>query len=154
MIPSELVKPNLVPITTENYQQAFAIHTQCHLFPWSKDVFLDCLTNQYFAYQSVLSGKTMGYFIGLLVADEATLMDIGVAADARGNGLGRMLLKHFIVCSEKRGAAEIWLEVRESNTGAICLYTSVGFKLIEVRKGYYPQKKDRENGLIMRKILS
>ena len=145
---------NLVAINLENYHQAFAIQTQCHLFPWSEGVFVDCLTDQYFAYQLVLSDKTTGYFVGLIVADEATLMDIGVADYARGRGLGRLLVNHFISCCKQRDVSNIWLEVRESNASAISLYNSVGFKLIELRKGYYPQKKGRENGLIMRKSLS
>ena len=147
-------KPNLVAMDLENYQQAFAIQTQCHLFPWSEPVFVDCLTGQYFAYQLVQAEITMGYFIGLIVADEATLMDIGVADNVRGEGLGRTLLNHFIHCCEKRGVADAWLEVRESNTNAINLYKSSGFELIELRKGYYQQKKGRENGLIMRKSFS
>lgn len=154
MIPSNPHEQTLIPITVDNYHQAFAIQTQCHLFPWSENVFADCLTDQYFAYQLALSDKIVGYFIGLIVADEATLMDIGVTEYARGHGLGRMLLDHFISCCAKRSVADIWLEVRESNTNAISLYNSVGFTLIELRKGYYPHKKDRENGLIMRKILS
>lgn len=153
MTPSNSNNKTLLPITVNNYHQAFVIQTQCHEFPWSEDVFADCLTDQYFAYQLTISGKVVGYFIGLIVADEATLMDIGVTKDSRGSDYGRFLLNHFICCCKNRSIVDIWLEVRESNSSAIALYNSVGFELIEVRKGYYPHKKGRENGLVMRKKL-
>jgi len=153
MTPTTPLNQSFLPITVENYQQAFAIQTQCHQFPWSESVFIDCLTDQYFAYQLIVSERVVGYFIGLIVADEVTLMDIGIVEDARQNGYGRLLLNHFVGCSQMRGAVEIWLEVRQSNTSAVNLYNSVGFEMIELRKNYYPHKKGRENGLIMRKIL-
>lgn len=145
---------SIQPLTLDNYRSAFALQLACHLHPWSESVFCDCLSDPYFAFQLVEEGQVIGYAIGLLVVDEATLMDIGVGTEKRGTGLGRRMLNTFVEQCVSRGASDIWLEVRASNAAAIHLYTTTGFELIETRKGYYPAESGREDALIMKKALS
>lgn len=140
-------------ITLENYSDAFVLQEACHQFPWSETVFVDCLTKPYFCEHLLQDGKVVGYYVGLLAAVEATLMDIGISQHARGKGLGRKLLERFIEQCASRKALDCWLEVRASNTAAIRLYQSNGFELIETRKDYYPADSGREDALIMKKIL-
>jgi ribosomal-protein-alanine N-acetyltransferase len=140
-------------LTAENCQQAFELQMQCHAFPWSFDVFSSSLDGQYFAYQMQLDGEVVGYYVGLTVLDEATLMDIGLAADFRGKRLSKRLIDHFLKDCRARKMIEVWLEVRQSNTAAIALYQNVGFELIERRKGYYPCAEGREDALIMKLTL-
>lgn len=143
-----------VALTPQNYQQAFQIQSRCHYNPWSEKAFADCLTAPYFAFQLSTASKVNGYYVGMDVAGEATLMDIGVDLEMRGKGLGRRLLTHFIENCQQRGCSEIWLEVRASNASAIHLYKQHGFELIETRKGYYPSSTGREDALIMKKPFS
>ena len=140
-------------ITDQNYDQAYRLQTGCHAFPWSRAQFLDCLNEPYFATQFEEQDQAVGYYVGLIVSVEATLMDIGVAKELRGNGIGRELVKHFLRQCNKKQAQEAWLEVRVSNTSAINLYRDLGFELIEQRKHYYPSADGREDALIMRLIL-
>lgn len=138
-------------IHPENYNAAFKLQTACHAFPWSQAVFVDCLTPPYFAWQLVdESDVVQGYYVGLLAAVEATLMDIGVAQTSRGQGLGRELVKHFLLECNKRQALDAWLEVRVSNKPAIALYQDMGFETIETRKNYYPLADGKEDALIMK----
>lgn len=140
-------------IDKANHFAAFRVQQSCHLNPWSESVFLDSLTKPYFAYQLVVDEQVIGYYIGLNVAGEATLMDLGVSGDYRGKGLGQQLLSHFILQCKLRNCDEIWLEVRESNQTAVQLYSKNDFSFIEIRKDYYPTKTGRENGLIMKTTL-
>jgi len=140
-------------ITTQNYDPAYRLQTGCHAFPWSRAQFLDCLSAPYFATQIQQDGEIAGYYVGLQVSVEATLMDIGVAKEQRGKGLGRELVKHFLRQCNKKQAQEAWLEVRVSNEPAIGLYRELGFEQIEQRKNYYPAADGREDALIMRLIL-
>lgn len=142
--------PEICAINSENYDPAFKLQTACHAFPWSRKVFLDCLDPPYFAWQLEVEGKLAGYYVGLLAAVEATLMDIGVARDYRGNGFGRELVKHFLRECNKKQALDAWLEVRVSNANAIALYESMGFVTIETRKDYYPLAEGKEDALIMK----
>lgn len=137
-------------ITADNYQEAYYIQTHCHAFPWSEKIFLDCLTKPYFAFQLRHEQMVVGYFVGLAVSVEATLMDIGVSDDFQGRGYGRALLKAFLLECHKRQLSEAWLEVRVSNTKAIELYQSTGFEVIEQRKDYYPALEGKEDALIMK----
>lgn len=138
-------------IPPENYDAAFKLQAACHAFPWSRKVFADCLTSPYFAWQLVDENDVVqGYYVGLLAAVEATLMDIGVAQTSRGQGLGRELVKHFLLECNKRQALDAWLEVRVSNKPAITLYQDMGFETIETRKNYYPLADGKEDALIMK----
>jgi ribosomal-protein-alanine N-acetyltransferase len=141
-------------LTPKNCLHAFAIHQSCHLLPWSESAFKDCLTSPYFAYQLSSNHDVVGYFVGLAVAGEATLMDIGVRHAFRDQGNGDKLLTEFKVQAQCHDCEEIWLEVRESNVSAKNLYEKHGFTSVEVRKGYYPTETGRENGLIMRALLA
>jgi ribosomal-protein-alanine N-acetyltransferase len=48
-------------------------------------------------------------------------------------------------------AAQIWLEVRESNIRARVLYERWGFEAVGLRKAYYPAAHgQREHALVMR----
>lgn len=140
-------------VTQERYDDAFKLQEVCHAFPWSRGQFYDCLTPPYFSYQVIYQGKVIGYYVGLHVSVEITLMDIGIAPEHRGRGLGKALLKHFLRESNKLQAEEAWLEVRVSNHAAIALYQQMGFEEIERRKDYYPAENGSEDALIMRLIL-
>lgn len=140
-------------ITPQDYQQAFTLHCQCQAFPCSEQTFLSCLGNKYFAYQSIINQQIVGFYVGHQVLDELTLIDIGVSAKMRGKGLGRELMQHFEQQCQQRGAQQIWLEVRESNTVAINLYQSFDFAEIEHRKNYYPTDKGWEDAIVMSKMF-
>lgn len=144
---------NFVPLSKHNYQAAFELQCTCHSYPWSEAVFSDSLSLPYFAFQLYIDRQLVGYCIGLVVLDEATLMDIGVCEAQRGKGIGEKLLQHFHLLCSKKNVTEIWLEVRLSNQAAIRLYNKNGYEMIEVRKNYYPSKGGRENAMIMKSVL-
>ena len=143
----------LLPLTTQHIEQGYQVHSSEQPSPWSKSVFSDCLTSPYFAYQLSLNEQLQGYYIGLQVLDEITLMDIALKSEYQGQGWGKRLLDDFISQCRLRKGSEIWLEVRESNVPAISLYTAAGFELIEKRKAYYETAAGVEAVLIMRLIL-
>lgn len=135
----------------DNYLAAYEIQHRCHFNPWSESVFKDCLSPPYFAEQLTFEGDVVGYYVGMDVAGEATLMDIGVTDNCRGKGYGRLLLEHFINQCQQRNCEAIWLEVRHSNAPAIHLYQQFDFILIETRKDYYPSESGKEDALIMKR---
>ena len=138
-----------VPLQGDIVNSAFDIHCQGHPEPWSESVFLSCLTAPYYAKAMELNGEILGYWIGLQVLDEVTLMDIAVWPHARGQGLGHALMQEFLRCSLQRNAEKVWLEVRASNASAIALYRHHSFDLIETRKDYYQRGDAVEDALVM-----
>lgn len=80
----------------------------------------------------------VGYYLALSAADEAHLLTIGVAVAQRRLGLGARLMAHFEQAARERGAASLWLEVRESNAAARALYAAQGWTWRGRRRDYYP----------------
>lgn len=146
--------PLVVSLLPEHLQtDAYHLHCHSHLNPWQQSSFLDCLTPPYFALALQDDGQLVGYALLLLVLDEATLMDIAIAPERRGQRAGSLLLQETIKACREKGAQTLWLEVRASNAPAIALYAGHGFMLVERRKAYYTTEGGREDALIMRCLL-
>jgi len=71
------------------------------------------------------------------VEDYTDLLTIGVHPHQRRRGVGEFFLKWIITKAPK--AQKFFLEVECENNAAISLYKKIGFELISIRKGYYPQ---------------
>lgn len=143
------MKAQFSPLTVQKSAAYFELHKQGQFSPWSRKIFEDCLTKPYFAYSLTQDNLPLGYYIGMTVLDEVTLMDIVVGATHQGKGLGKLLLQHLIEQCQKDNIQQIWLEVRESNAAAIHLYDNAGFILVEQRVDYYPSANGKEDALIM-----
>lgn len=68
---------------------------------------------------------------------EGDIQTIAVSANARRAGLGRALMQALLDEARKRGAREVFLEVRADNPTAQHLYETLGFEQIAVRARYY-----------------
>ncbi|MHB1172566.1 MAG: GNAT family N-acetyltransferase, partial [Lacisediminihabitans sp.] len=73
---------------------------------------------------------------------------IAVAEEARRGGLGRTLIQSLVTEARKRGAAQVFLEVRADNPDAQRLYQRLGFERIAVRARYY--QPDGVDAIVMR----
>lgn len=96
-------------------------------------------------------GGVEGY-AGLLApvgTGQADIQTIAVAEPSRGRGVGRRLLEELLAEADRRGAGEVFLEVRAGNEPAQHLYASLGFERIAVRPHYY-QPGD-EDAWVMRR---
>jgi ribosomal-protein-alanine N-acetyltransferase len=143
------MNPEFSPLTPQNSDPYFELHKQGQFSPWSRKIFEDCLTKPYFAFSLDQDNQPLGYYIGMTVLDEVTLMDLVVSAAHQGNGCGKSLLQHFLAQCNQNKIQQVWLEVRESNAAAINLYDNAGFILVEQRVNYYPSAKGKEDALIM-----
>ena len=91
-----------------------------------------------------------GLVLARVAADEAEVLTLGVAPDARRMGLGRALLHRAMAMAMARGAASMVLEVAEGNEAAGALYGASGFVAVGRRRRYYPGGGD---ALILRALL-
>lgn len=80
---------------------------------------------------------------------EAEILTIAVEPQSRRHGIAQRLLHLLIVAAQMHGAAEIFLEVRASDSGAQALYRQAGFADVGLRKKYYPD----DDAVIMRKTF-
>ena len=120
--------------------------------PWSRDSLDGMIGSPVVLTRTALSGGAIvGYLYAFVAADECDIMNLAVSPDARRRGVATALLDDFFALAKERDARTVYLEVRESNKGAISLYEKAGFIPLGVRKNYY--KKPTEDALIMKKDL-
>ena len=94
-------------------------------------------------------GSIVGFAVCQLVVGEASLLNIAVAPDVQGRGVGTTLLRGVLQAATEAGGERCLLEVRAGNEPAIALYRGHGFTEDGVRKNYYPAETGREDALLM-----
>ncbi len=142
----------LRPLEREDLPAVVAIERRAYASGWTEGIFRDCLRAGYVCEGLWQRRILVGYGILFLGAEEAHLLNLCVDPPHQGAGYGRLLLEHFVERSRRTGTARYMiLEVRVSNLRARSLYLSVGFRLIGVRRGYYPGEHDdtREDALVL-----
>jgi ribosomal protein S18 acetylase RimI-like enzyme len=84
-------------------------------------------------------GSLLGYHLLFFRAGTsvARLYSIAVAAEARGRGIGRLLMEDAARIARKRGRSRLRLVVRVDNRAAIRLYESLGYRRIGRYPDYY-----------------
>jgi ribosomal-protein-alanine N-acetyltransferase len=124
---------------------------------WSNETMLRDLKSQHCYYlvadRDGFPGLIDGY-AGLVTpagAHEGDIQTIAVAPTARRAGLGRALMNALIGEARKRGAREVFLEVRADNPYAQHLYETLGFEQIAVRVAYY--QPDGVDANVMRLVV-
>ena len=126
-----------------------ALEAECFYDPWSADAIIESANSGIRFFVFCEDEKTLGY-VGLQTTlDEGYITNIAVTKKFRGRGIGRSLLSHLELMMEDLSLSFISLEVRESNTAAISLYTKMGYESDGVRPNFY--ENPRENAIIMTK---
>ena len=83
------------------------------------------------------SNLPQGFLVARAVDKEWEIENLAVAVQARRRGVGRALLTELLRRAMECDAANVMLEVRESNLPARALYESAGFRAIGGRTSYY-----------------
>ena len=121
--------------------------------PWStsqlKEDFAGIPTTRYMSVAE-FGNKIVGYCGVFLPAPgvEADILTVAVLPDFRRQGIAREFMRQIEQWSKERGASAMMLEVEQSNSAAIELYTSLGYMKISVRMDYYGPGQD---AFVMRK---
>jgi len=103
-------------------------------------------------YQNPAGDELLVAFIFFrIIADEVHILRLAVDPEWRRRGIGSRLVTECLRWTCRRGMAAVLLEVRPSNTGAIALYTKLGFQEIATRRGYYGDS--REDALILKREI-
>lgn len=140
--------PRLAAMREEDLEEVMAIENAIYSHPWTRGNFIDSLRAGYDCRTWRVEGELVGYFILMVAAGEAHLLNLSIAARHQRSGHGRALLREAADLARRRGARSLFLEVRPSNLAAQALYTRFGFRRIAVRRGYYPAHAGREDALV------
>ena len=94
------------------------------------------------ALMSERAGRPSGFVLGRLMADEAEVLNLAVREECRRQGEGRALVEELLRRFAESGVSRVFLEVRESNRGAIGFYEGMGFRQTGRREGYYREPEE------------
>ena len=91
-----------------------------------------------FARQAIdANGALAGFTLCRAAGPEVELLLIAVQPQQQGCGIGRLLIETSCRDAFRRGASEVFLEVRENNHAARSLYRRAGFVDVGRRADYY-----------------
>ena len=93
----------------------------------------------------------LGLAVLQFAADEAEILSIAVAKEARRQGIASAMMTACIAGCNKKLVSHIYLEVAEGNGPALKLYEKFGFGVLSRRPNYYlAGRSEPEAALIMR----
>ena len=141
--------PQLGAMRELDLGEVMRIEEAIYSHPWTRGNFADSLVAGYQCRTWRMGSDLLGYFVLMVAAGEAHLLNLSVAPAWQRKGHGSALLREASAIARLRGARGIFLEVRPSNAGAQALYTRFGFRKIAVRRGYYPAHAGREDALVL-----
>jgi ribosomal-protein-alanine N-acetyltransferase len=124
----------ITPVQTdEGIAQLARLHAACFTPPWPEQTFREMLKNP----GTAAFAASPGFVVCRVAADEAEVLTIGVAAEARRRGLGAMLLCEAARWAGAQGARAMFVEAASSNPAGLALYRKFGFRRVGQRASYY-----------------
>ncbi len=145
-----VAEPSFIDIRHLSYQdlpQVIATERRAFPTPWSLAMFvLELSKSSGICLAAFADGRLVGYLICSRYETVWHVMNIAVMPEHRRRGIARRLLGELF---ERAGGdrARYTLEVRRSNSEAINLYESEGFRAAGLRPRYY--QDNGEDALIM-----
>ena len=144
----------LRPMCEDDLPLVTGIERDAYPFPWTEQIFRDCLRVGYSCWVADRYGHVEGYGVMSVAGGECHILNLCVRPELQRQGVGRRMLAHLLDLARKHGADTALLEVRPSNQPAIALYLRAGFGEVGVRRQYYPAANGREDALILAKDLA
>lgn len=142
-------EPVLSAMSEQDLGEVMQIESAIYSHPWTRGNFSDSLRAGYECMTLRISGELAGYFVLMVAAGEAHLLNLSIAGAWQRGGLGSALLREASALAQRLGARNLFLEVRPSNHAAQALYRRFGFSRIAVRPDYYPADGGREDALVL-----
>jgi [ribosomal protein S18]-alanine N-acetyltransferase len=138
--------------TDQDLDDVAAIERAVFNDPWSRRSFADLVDQRHVIFL-VAAGENavVGYAIVLVAGVESELANLAVSRLMHRQGLGARLLAEATDRARERGAREMFLEVRASNTAAMQLYSTAGFQAVGRRVRYYA--RPIEDAIVMKAAL-
>lgn len=161
-------------LTPEDIGSVVEVEKTAHAHPWKARHFEDSIAAGYWCqllalrkapgvdppgwvhHPSTCDGHwLLGYLVAMPGVEEAHLLNLTVAPAHRRCGWGRWMMNALHHWARAQQARCLWLEVRASNRAARGLYEQLGWQVVGVRRGYYPDTAQaREDAVVMRLTLT
>jgi ribosomal-protein-alanine N-acetyltransferase len=144
---------NFRPMQEGDLSDVMEIERHSYPHPWTHLIFNDCLHAGYCCWIVERRNLIEGYGVISIAAGESHLLNLCVRPESQRQGIGLKILQHLISLARDHDAEIIFLEVRPTNRAACELYRQNGFNELGTRKDYYPAGDEREDALILARVL-
>lgn len=136
-------------ITQDQLSRVAALESDASEFPWKLSNFESSFNLDHICVSLHYKEDIIAHTVISRVLDEAEILIFTVSKRVQGRGVGGAFL-NFLHETVLHEAANIFLEVRESNNAAIALYRRSGYTDVGIRNNYYKatEKKPSENAII------
>lgn len=136
-------------LESQYLEQVCALEVCCYPSPWSRALIESEFSKVEISFRAGLfSGdEVLAYCFSHLVSSDLHILNLAVAPQHQGLGLGSVLLYNLLSSATEAGAEQAYLEVRLSNEAAKRLYAKHGFRVVGTRKAYY--RVNGEDALLM-----
>jgi ribosomal-protein-alanine N-acetyltransferase len=142
----------ITAMTEELVPKVATLEALCFSTPWSENSIQSELENPYSIWLVALEENALAGYLGVQFGpDGGDIMTIATDPAFRGKGVGRLLLTAMTGLLREKQLGWLTLEVRPSNTPALKLYESFGFRQVGRRPNYY--KNPREDALLLTKFF-
>jgi GNAT superfamily N-acetyltransferase len=88
-------------------------------------------------------------------SEPCEIVELAVAEDRQGKGLGRQIIEQLLSEARRRGNHKMLVGTGNSSIGNIIFYQKCGFRMDHVRRDYfwYHREPEFENGIRLRDML-
>jgi [ribosomal protein S18]-alanine N-acetyltransferase len=137
----------IAPLSYADLPKVIAIERRSFPAPWSLAMFvLELSKPSSICLAAVRDGELIGYLICSRYHTVWHVMNVAIDGKYRRRGVASTLIEHLFSVTD-RGGERYTLEVRVSNSEAISMYESFGFRSAGIRRRYYHD--NNEDALIM-----
>jgi ribosomal-protein-alanine N-acetyltransferase len=144
-------------LATRHAARLAQIHAGAFTRPWDATEFERSLAEKNIYADGLFLGRAAepaGFIISRRAADQAEILSVALAPEARGRGHSGALLDRHLQNLAQAGVRSVFLEVEEGNRPALALYRRRGFREIGRRQGYYARPDGtRASALTMQRRL-
>ncbi|MGO9486323.1 MAG: ribosomal protein S18-alanine N-acetyltransferase [Rhodomicrobium sp.] len=142
----------IVPACLPDAPALASLHAQALPPGWpAADFAASCGSANRIVLKAVDGAALLGFAIAQFAADEAEILCIAVAKEARRRGIASAMLNACVAACVQKQVSYIYLEVAEGNARALKLYGKFGFGVVSRRPNYYQAGTSApETALVMR----
>lgn len=141
---------NIRPARDGDLADIARLHRASFTEAWDERALKDLIASGATAHVVEHESRIAGFVLFRTASDEAEILTIAVAPDARRRGIARALVTSAAHAAAQTSATRFFLEVGANNAAARALYASLGFSPAGHRKGYYSAPgKPPEDALVL-----
>ena len=158
------IKASIRWMRWKDMKEVLEIENECFEFAWTEDDFVRCLQQRNcIGMVAEYQGRVVGFIFYEMLKTKIHLLNVATLSEFRRKGVATQLVARLIAKLGSQRRSRITLEVRETNLPAQLFLRSLGFRAIEILRGFYDGThedayqmvyKHQEIGQIQRTILT